>query len=196
MTTVYFVRHAEPDISVHDDRLRPLAPKGQRDTALVARYLHDKNIEIVLSSSYKRALDTVLPFADAIGIQVETIEDFRERKVDSGWIEDFDAFKKKRWDDFTYKLSDGECHFEVQERNISALKCVLTNHECKSIVIGTHGTALSMIINYYDNAYGYEDFEEMHRIFPWLVQMDFDGNDCMRIMKIDLFQLQPNQIQT
>jgi len=32
-------------------------------------------------------------------------------------------------------------------------------YEGKNIVIGTHGTALSTIINYYDSTYGYDDFE-------------------------------------
>jgi len=34
-------------------------------------------------------------------------------------------------------------------------------YEGKNIVIGTHGTALSTIINYYDSTYGYDDFERM-----------------------------------
>ena len=28
MTTVYFVRHAQPDLSVHDDLTRPLTERG------------------------------------------------------------------------------------------------------------------------------------------------------------------------
>lgn len=31
MTTVYFVRHAQPDLSVHDDLTRPLTEKGLQD---------------------------------------------------------------------------------------------------------------------------------------------------------------------
>ena len=188
MTSIYFVRHAEPDFTVHDDLMRPLTSKGQKDCALVTSFLKDKNVSVILSSPYKRAVDTVAPFAKSKNLSIELIEDFRERKVDSVWIEDFDAFKKKQWADFTYKLSDGECHLEVQTRNISALKKVLENHENKNIVIGTHGTALSMMINYYDNTYGYEDFEAMHHIFPWIVRMDFSDDVCIGLEKINLFE--------
>lgn len=48
--------------------------------------------------------------------QIDIIEDFRERRVDSEWIEDFNAFCRKQWEDFSYKLSDGETLSEVQER--------------------------------------------------------------------------------
>jgi len=186
MTTIFFVRHAEPDLSIHDDYSRPLTPKGASDCSLVIDLLHDKKIDVVLSSPFKRAVDTVLPFANSANLQVETIEDFRERKVDSGWIDDFNAFTKKQWEDFTYKLTDGECLLEVQERNIKALKQILDQHSGRNIVVGTHGTALSTIINYYNNAYGYEDFKAIAGIFPWVVKMEFDGKTCLEIEQMDL----------
>ncbi|MBQ8598718.1 MAG: histidine phosphatase family protein, partial [Oscillospiraceae bacterium] len=45
----------------------------------------------------------------------------------------------------------------------------------KNVVIATHGTALSTIINYYDDSFGYEDFYRIQDVMPWLVEMQFDG---------------------
>jgi len=59
----------------------------------------------------------------------------------------------------------------------------------KNIVIGTHGTALSTIINYYDNTYGFTDFMDMVNILPWVVRIYFNGNNCAGMEKIDLFNL-------
>jgi len=186
MTTIFFVRHAEPDLSIHDDYSRSLTLKGASDCSLIINLLRDEKIDVVLSSPFKRAVDTVLPFANHVNLQVETIEDFRERKVDSGWIDDFNAFTKKQWKDFSYKLPDGECLLEVQERNIKALKQILGQHSGKNIVVGTHGTALSTIINYYNNDYGYEDFQSIAGIFPWVVKMEFDEGTCLGIEQMDL----------
>ncbi len=61
MTELYFIRHCEPNYENHDDLTRELSPKGQADTGLVAGYLRDKNISAVLSSPFKRAVDTVAP---------------------------------------------------------------------------------------------------------------------------------------
>ena len=148
MTTVYFVRHAQPNYENHDDMLRELTPKGMEDRKLVTKFLEDKKVDLVLSSPYKRAADTVRDFADTNGLKIGIVEDFRERRIDSVWIEDFNSFCKKQWDDFSYKLSDGESLAEVQERNIAALNKVLEEHAGKTIVVGSHGTALSTIINY------------------------------------------------
>jgi len=189
MTTIYFVRHAEPDLNIHDDDLRPLSTKGMSDSEFVTQFLKDKKIEIALSSPYKRSVDTILPFAEGAGLTVETIEDFRERKVDDVWIEDFTAFTRRQWDDFSYKLANGECLLEVQNRNIRALEEVLMKYKGKNIVIGTHGTALSTMINYYDNSYGYEDFQVIAQLFPWVVKMEFNDETWMSIEKIDLFML-------
>lgn len=187
LTKVYYVRHAEPNYSNHNDVLRELSPKGIVDRELVTEFLSDKQIDMIVSSPYKRAIDTVKDFSEKVGLDIEIVEDFRERKVDSVWIDDFTSFTKNQWSDFTYKLSDGECLLEVQSRNISALTILLERCKGKNIVIGGHGTALSTIINYYDPSFGYYDFEKMKYKMPWIVEMHFDDEgSCDAIYTHDL----------
>jgi len=187
MTTVYFIRHAESDYRNHDDALRPLSEKGMIDRLLVTSFLDDKNIDVVLSSPYVRAIDTVKDFADKHNMKIKTVDAFRERKVDSIWIEDFDQFAEKQWKDFNYRFFDGECLKEVQDRNISALQEALKQYKGKSIIIGSHGTALSTIINYYDSSFGFRDFNDMKKRMPWIVKFSFDNQVSIKIEKIDLF---------
>ena len=92
MTKVYYVRHAEPNYSNHNDVLRELSPKGIVDRELVTEFLSDKQIDMIVSSPYKRAIDTVKDFSEKVGLDIEIVEDFRERKVDSAWIDDFATF--------------------------------------------------------------------------------------------------------
>ena len=182
MTTVYFVRHAQPNYENHNDQLRELTAKGLNDRKKVTAYLENKNIDIVLSSPYKRSIDTVKDFADKHNLQIELIEDFRERAVGGEWIEDFDAFARMQWDSFSYKLSGGESLEEVQKRNIAALQTVLKTYKGKNIVIGSHGTALSTIINYFDSSFGYDDFKDIANIMPWVVKFVFDDQaKCVEI---------------
>ena len=187
MTTVYFVRHAEPNYSNHNDHERELTEKGLADRELVTQYLSDKNIDVIVSSPYKRAVDTVKHFADTIHLKIEIVEDFRERKIDSIWIEDFNAFSKAQWEDFSYKLSGGETLGEVQERNIAALFDIISRHKDKNIVIGSHGTALSTVINYFNKNFGYEDFKKIKGLFPWIVKLTFEENATAIIEYIDVF---------
>lgn len=190
ITVVYFVRHAEPNYENHDDMTRELSAKGLKDRKLVTKFLMDKNIQIVLSSPYKRAVDTVREFAEKKEMNIDIIDGFRERKVDSLWIEDFNSFCKKQWEDFEYKLSDGECLKEVQDRNILALKNIVEKFKGKNIVVGSHGTALSAIVNYYDKKFGYSDFNEIRQLMPWVVKFVFDEETCVDIQKYNLFGCQ------
>ena len=174
MTTIYFVRHAEPNYNNHDDMSRELTAKEWSDRKRITAFLQDKRISRVYSSPFKRAVDTVGDFALKNHLEIKTDFNFRERKVGDQWLEDFDAFAKRQWGDFSYKLTNGESLREVQERNIKALKEILRDCEGENVVIGTHGTALSTIIAYYDS-FAYEDFYRIQARLPWLVSMRFDG---------------------
>ena len=59
MTRIYFVRHAEPDKTVEDERTRPLSKKGLSDTQFVYDTLKDKGIDVAVCSPYKRSVDTI-----------------------------------------------------------------------------------------------------------------------------------------
>lgn len=56
--------------------------KGKKDALKVATYFKDKGIEVALSSPYRRAIDTIKPFVETNNMNIELIEDFRERKYE------------------------------------------------------------------------------------------------------------------
>ena len=188
MTTVYFVRHAQPNYENHNDAQRELTPKGMADREQVTAYLQDKNIDVVFSSPYKRAIQTVAHFSEINNLPIILIPDFRERKVESGWIDDFDEFCFKQWENFEYKRLDGESLREVQERNICALSHVLEKCDGKNILIGSHGTALSTIINFYDSEFGYDDFRRIKDLMPWIVILRFENKSCVEIRQYNIFE--------
>ena len=184
MTEIYFVRHSKPDFSIKEDALRPLTREGKLDSKKVTNYLLEKNISRIYSSPYKRAIETIKDFSHISGLEIEMIEDFRERKVSDIWIYDFDSFAKKQWEDFNYKLLSGESLTEVQIRNIRFVEKILEENEAENIVISGHGTALSTIINYYDKSFKYKDFKRIQNIMPFIVHFKFNKNNINQIEKI------------
>ena len=124
--------------------------------------------------------------SDLAHLEIETMEDFRERRMDSGWIADFEEFCRSQWADFDYKLSDGETLNEVQRRNIRALNAVLARYDGKNIVIGSHGTALSVIINHFDRSFGYAQFQQIRNLMPWVVRFAFEDGLCRQIQPYNL----------
>ena len=177
ITTVYFVRHAEPNYQNKNTELRELTEKGRKDTALVTEFLSDKHVDAVLSSPYVRAMETVRPFAEQFGFEIETDEDFREHEIAHAWVEipDFAEYFRSCWSDFDYKLPTGESLREVQSRNLAALSRVLHRYGGKTVVVGSHGTALGTLIHHFDPSYGYEGHVRITPLMPHVVEFQFDG---------------------
>ena len=183
MTNVYFIRHAEPNYENHDGLSRELSPKGLQSSKELVNSFAGIQIDAFYSSPYLRAVDTIKPLADSRGRSIHLIPDFRERKITDHWIEDFTGFTEKQWADFHYHLPGGESLFMVQERNIRALEDLLQAHPDQTILIGTHGTALSTIINYYKPDFQLADFHRIKGVFPWIVEGEFQGTSCLSIME-------------
>lgn len=186
MTQLYFVRHAQPLYRCHDDASRELSPKGLADREAVTAFLMDKQIDVILSSPYRRAVDTVRHFADTVRMPIIHVACFREREVAGEWIDDFDSFCRKQWADFDYRLPGGESLREVQGRNIEGVMRVLREYPDQHVVIGGHGTSISTVLNHYDPTFGYEGFESIRRLMPWVVRLDFDGDDFRGMEKFNI----------
>ena len=83
---------------------------------------------------------------------------------------------RKRWADHNYHEEGGESIAMVQKRNIEALNEILSDNTDKDIVIGTHGTALSTILNFYDSNFGCEDFLRIIDWMPYIIELDFESS--------------------
>lgn len=192
MTTIYLIRHAEPDFNVHNDQERPLTKKGKESCKKVNEYLQDKEIDAIYSSPYARALETIRPFAEEQAINIILEEDFRERCMSGKWLDDFRTFAEKQWEDFQYKLKDGECLAEVQNRAITALERIINDKD--NIVVSSHGTAICTMINYYDKNFGIKNFWEIVNLMPFAVKMVFCGTECISIELLNILGEEPKLV--
>lgn len=177
MTRVYFVRHAQPEHAWKEDRTRPLTEEGKRDSAIVSEFLKDKKVDVFYCSPYKRSMDTIADAAALFGKEIITDERLRERE--KGTDGNSHGMFQKRWADHDYHEAGGESIAMVQERNMAALSEILSDHPDKEIVVGTHGTALSTILNFYDYSFGCDDFLRIIDWMPYIIELDFEGNQLV-----------------
>ncbi len=173
MTKIYFVRHAQSDWRSGPDRERGLTAEALEDRRVVLAFLRDKPVDAFYCSPYRRSMDTIQEAADYFGLPIHTDERLRERAAAPGGncLELF----QKRWSDFGWHEPGGECLRSVQSRNIAALTDILTANPGKTLVIGTHGTALSTILNHFDPSFGCDDFMRIINWMPYIVELDFEG---------------------
>ena len=179
LTTVYFVRHCQSEFSHQDDRTRPLTAQGMADAAEVARVLHDVPIDAFYCSPYRRSMDTIAKAAQEHGLPIQTDERLRERQSgeggNAGLKDNGDTPLRRRWRDFGWHEPGGEPLGQTQTRNVAALQEILAENPGRTLVIGTHGTALSTILNHYHPAFGCEDFLRIVDWMPYVVRLTFDG---------------------
>ena len=183
---IYLIRHAEPNYNNHNDFDRELTSKGLQDCQLITDFFKDISIDTIYSSPFKRAVQTITPLAKAKDLPIQLQSDFRERKIDDTWIDDFNAFTIKQWEDFDYKLAQGESLQEVQDRVIKQLKQVLSTEQ-QTIVISSHGTAISTLIQYYDKSFGLADFQAIKRLMPFVASLTVDQQRLMSLEIINPF---------
>lgn len=182
MTKVYFVRHAQPEHDHMDDRTRPLTKEGMADSKIVLETLKNRKIDAFFCSPYQRSIDTIKETAAYFGMNIVTDERLRERE--KGRDGNCHGMFQKRWADHDYHEDGGESIRMVQKRNVEALWDILKNNAGKSIVIGTHGTALSSIMNYYHAEFGCDDFLRIIDWMPYIIELDFDGETLVGIQEL------------
>lgn len=88
MTNLYLVRHAH-SVYTPDELTRPLSEQGLHDAKMITEALMEMNIDAVISSPYKRAMQTVEGIAAYINEAIVMMDDFKERLLSDGPVEDF-----------------------------------------------------------------------------------------------------------
>ncbi|MGI5894074.1 MAG: histidine phosphatase family protein [Candidatus Merdivicinus sp.] len=192
MTQLFFVRHAQPQHSWKDDRTRPLTDEGMQDTNRVLEFFRDVPPDIVYSSPYRRSMDTIKSVAKYWCKEIHTDERLRERESGvSGTGRDMIA---KRWADLDWHEPGGESIHMVQKRNITAIMEILEQNPGKTVMIGTHGTALSSVLHYFESDFGCGDFFRLMDWMPYIVELDFEGKTYLG-QKEHLFLPKPFEVR-
>lgn len=182
MTEIYFIRHAQSDHSCEDNRTRPLTAEGRNDIQKVCNILADIKLDAAISSPYKRSIDTIAKCAEMHNLEIMLDERLRERE--NGKDGNVYRMFQKRWSDFNFCEQGGECLAAVQNRNIKAVFDILNNYKNKKIIVGTHGTALSTILNYFDSTYGCDEFLRIIDFMPYIVKMTFEDMEYISCEEI------------
>ena len=179
-TRLYFVRHAH-SIYTPDELERPLSERGVKDAERVTELLKKESINQVVSSPYRRAVQTVEGIAYLIGKEIEIVNDLRERKLSGEAMEDFQAAITSVWEDENFSWEGGESNLKAQQRGVSAALHLLEKYPGKNIVVGTHGNIMVLIMNYFASRYDFQFWQNLE--MPDIYQLTFKGTDLLKVKK-------------
>lgn len=184
MTTIYLVRHCEPDFSDPVNPARMLTEKGREDAEALAGFFSGKRIDAIYSSPYTRAVETVTPLSRITRLPIITDTIFREREGGRG-EDSFEEFNRHQWKDLTYKRPGGESIAETQERMITGINDVICENPGDDAVISSHGAAICSVMHYFRPTFGYHEFMRVIDFMPWVIRIQLHGNDLSSIEAVE-----------
>lgn len=174
ITTIYLMRHSIPfkehrgttntnETILIENEKSPLSIAGEKLAEEKSSQEKFKNLDIVYSSNYVRAMATAKYFASANNLKVNIDEVFNERihGVDS-WSDLPQEFELKQFNDENFKVGYGESQKEVQTRMFNGLIKVLNENKGKRIAIISHSTAIAFLLKkwcevFYDKEYTFNN---------------------------------------
>ena len=185
-TYIYFVRHAISPFSLDNERNRGLSDQGILDSIWVAEILKNEGIDIIVSSSFARAVDTIKPLANLLNKEIIQFEELVERPIASlkYQIEEDDLLKgiERSFIDIDYCMPEGETTRQAQERSIPIIKKLLTDYKGKKIAVGTHGNIMTIILNYFDKSYGNDFWIQTSK--PDIYKLEFDDTKLIQVERL------------
>jgi broad specificity phosphatase PhoE len=178
-TKIYLVRHAHADWGC--DEARPLSESGHNASQVVAGILSGLPIAAIYSSPVRRAIQTVTPLSDRLGIQPELVSDLRERELPVVPTDAFDGIVAEAWRSPESAPHGGESNIRAQTRALAAVGSIIMRHGGQHVVASTHGNLLALILNGFDSTFGYEFWRRLS--FPDIYRLDFEGDTLIRVQR-------------
>jgi 2,3-bisphosphoglycerate-dependent phosphoglycerate mutase len=151
MPDVLLVRHAAalgqaPNAALTED--------GERNAEALADVLASQRIDRVISSPFLRATQTIGPFCQRAGLEVEVEPRLAERVLCEHDLPDWRDHLRRSFDDLDYCVGAAESARVAQVRGVQVLKEALAARQ--RCVLVTHGNLLALLLNSIDPRFGFE----------------------------------------
>ena len=158
-TVVYIARHSRPfrsllgEYNSSDDFLlrnikKPLSVEGEKLAEKMSDLNELRNVEVLYSSSYVRAMSTAKYISEKNNINLNVDKGFGERQHGVDGFHIPEGFELKQWTDLNYKIGNVEPINEVTERMYRTFTKVF-NNKGKTIMIVCHATELMSLFRKY-----------------------------------------------
>lgn len=165
---IFIVRHCKAD---GQSPRANLTEEGDTQANILAEFLYGKHIESIHSSPFVRAINSITPLAQKLKVNIITDDRLSERILCAENHLNWREMLRNTFNDLELCYEGGESSVTAMDRALSVIKDVresgLTN-----VVIVTHGNLLSLLLKYFDNNVGFEEWEGLSN--PDVYHLQFD----------------------
>ncbi|WP_256975678.1 histidine phosphatase family protein [Paenibacillus sp. MY03] len=153
----FLIRHCKAE---GQEANAKLTIEGNEQAIKLADFLHEKQIDYIISSSYVRAVSSIQPLAEKNKLKINIEERLCERVLSSENIENWMDRLSETYENLDLRLFGGESSREAMERGYSVINELSERIE-SSVAIVTHGNLMSLIIKCFDNEFGFEEWKKL-----------------------------------
>jgi len=171
LKNIYVIRHCE---AVGQPPESPLTERGLKQANDLADFFDNIKVERIISSPYKRAIQTIQPLANQLNIEIEMNSRLKERVLSTNHLSDWFEKLKQTFEDFELKFEGGESSQEAVNRIIEVVENVFKS-ELENTLIVTHGNLMSLLLNHYNNEFGFVEWSNLRN--PDVYLLKSDGNE-------------------
>lgn len=154
---IYVVRHCQAAGQAQD---APLTEEGVRQARQLADQLAKYGIERLVASPYTRAVQSIAPLAQRLGLRVHTDARLAERVLSSEPLEDWQAALRATFEDLDRCYPGGETSRAAMRRAVAALDEIAA-HLARISVVVTHGNLMTLLLKQLDPAIGFAFWQQL-----------------------------------
>lgn len=158
MTKLYLARHGETEWNkaskIQGKTDIELSIEGMKQAHKLAKRLSYENIDVIFSSSLKRALRTAEIIAEYRSCRIVESDKYHEiclgpwegmtiNEIEEKYSEHFKVYRE---DPANFKLQGAETFLDLTERTYNAIIEIVNKYDGKNILLVSHGTAIKAAI--------------------------------------------------
>lgn len=177
MKKIYVIRHCKAEGQASES---PLTEEGFSQAEALSTFFEDVKIERIISSPYKRAIQTVEPLSKRLNLEIELNDELKERVLSNESLSDWLEKLRKTFDHPNLKFAGGESSKEAVKRIAGVVDSIFKSDLDNTIIV-THGNLMALLLNYYNQQFGFEEWVTLGNPDIYLLKSDRNGITYERI---------------
>jgi 2,3-bisphosphoglycerate-dependent phosphoglycerate mutase len=172
MKNIYMIRHCEAE---GQEPEAPLTDKGKQQALDLAAFFEKRKVERIISSPFKRAIQTIQPLASERDIVIEMNHQLSERVLSTRNMPDWYEKLRETYENLDLTYEGGESSRKAANRIIEVVDEVWKS-DAENTIIVTHGGLLSLLLNHYDKNFGFEQWATLSNPDVYLLTSEKQTN--------------------
>jgi 2,3-bisphosphoglycerate-dependent phosphoglycerate mutase len=153
---LYIIRHCQAE---GQEPTAELTAIGRQQAEILANFLQSAHIERILSSPFTRAVQSIEPLAQRLGIEIEVDARLIERVLSSEPLPNWREGLQATFSNPDLYFYGGESSRTATERALAVVQELADDHRTTAFV--SHGNLSTLLLKAFNHRIGFETWERM-----------------------------------